>query len=221
MCLRAERNQDWAQEKLNCLVFPQWPQPVFFCGNSKERGTRQLCPSWGSWPLSSSTGHHSMRAVPWDMTMGHSGSLECRGSLREGLSWQLLVPTLPPALEWMPPSLGGTRNGAITHTALKLCISREDRFSCCQGWHNKTSWHKDHIKNNPSLLLSHVCLSATPWHVTHQVALSMEFSRHGYWNGLPFPTLGDLLDPQIEPVSPVFPALAGRFFTTSASVVLF
>ena len=40
------------------------------------------------------------------------------------------------------------------------------------------------------------------------------FSNHGifqqeYWNGLPFPTQGDLPDPGIKPVSPV---LAGGFF---------
>ena len=39
----------------------------------------------------------------------------------------------------------------------------------------------------------------------------MEFSRQEYWIGLPFPTLGDLPNPRIEPRSP---ALAGRFFTT-------
>ena len=41
--------------------------------------------------------------------------------------------------------------------------------------------------------------------------LSMEFSRQGYWNGLPFPPPGDLPDSEIEPASP---ALAGRFFTS-------
>ena len=39
----------------------------------------------------------------------------------------------------------------------------------------------------------------------------MEFSRHEYWSGLPFPSPGDLPDPGIEPASP---ALAGGFFTT-------
>ena len=29
----------------------------------------------------------------------------------------------------------------------------------------------------------------------------MEFSRQGYWSGLPFPSLGDLSDPGIEPRS--------------------
>ena len=39
----------------------------------------------------------------------------------------------------------------------------------------------------------------------------MEFSRGEYWSGFPFPTLEDLRDPGIEPMSPAFPALAGRF----------
>ena len=38
----------------------------------------------------------------------------------------------------------------------------------------------------------------------------MGFSRQEYWNGLPFPTLGDLPSPGIETLSP---ALAGGFFT--------
>ena len=54
----------------------------------------------------------------------------------------------------------------------------------------------------------------TLWTVVHQAPLSMEFSRQEYWNGLPFPTPGDLPYPRIEPVSLASPALAGRFFTT-------
>ena len=42
----------------------------------------------------------------------------------------------------------------------------------------------------------------------------MGFSRQEYWSGLPFPSPGDLPDPEIEPVSPVTPALAGGIFTT-------
>ena len=37
-----------------------------------------------------------------------------------------------------------------------------------------------------------------PWTVAHQALLSKEFSRQEYWNGLPFPTPGDLPDPGIE-----------------------
>ena len=45
----------------------------------------------------------------------------------------------------------------------------------------------------------------------------MEFSRREYWSELPCPPLGDLSDPEIEPTSLTSPALAGGFFTTSAT----
>ena len=56
--------------------------------------------------------------------------------------------------------------------------------------------------------------SVTPWTVDYQAPLFMEFPRQEYWNGLPFPTPGDLPDPGIETASLVSPALVGRFFTT-------
>ena len=56
-----------------------------------------------------------------------------------------------------------------------------------------------------------------PWTVAQQTPLSMEFSRQEYWNGLPFPPLGDLPDPGIKPASLASPALAGGFFTTSTT----
>ena len=54
-------------------------------------------------------------------------------------------------------------------------------------------------------------------YIAHQVPLSMGFSRQEYWSKLPFPTMGDLPDPGIKPVSLMSPALAGGFFTTSAT----
>ena len=45
----------------------------------------------------------------------------------------------------------------------------------------------------------------------------MGFSRQEYWSGWPFPFPGDLPDPGIKPVSPESPALACRFFTSSAT----
>ena len=59
--------------------------------------------------------------------------------------------------------------------------------------------------------LSHVQLFVTPWTVASQVPLSMGFFGEEYWNGLPFPSPGDLPDPGIEPASP---ALMGEFFTS-------
>ena len=48
----------------------------------------------------------------------------------------------------------------------------------------------------------------------------MGISRQEYWSGLPCPSPGDLPDPRIEPASLMSPALAGGFFTTSATVFL-
>ena len=52
---------------------------------------------------------------------------------------------------------------------------------------------------------------------TCQVPLAMGFSRQEYWSGLPCPPSGDLPNPGIAPTSLISPALAGRFFTTSAT----
>ena len=41
----------------------------------------------------------------------------------------------------------------------------------------------------------------------------MEFLRHEYWSGVPFPSLGHPPDPGIELTSLVSPALSGEFFT--------
>ena len=43
-------------------------------------------------------------------------------------------------------------------------------------------------------------------YVTHQAPLSKEFSKQEYWSGLPFPSQGDLPDPEIKPGSPALQA---------------
>ena len=45
----------------------------------------------------------------------------------------------------------------------------------------------------------------------------MGFSRQEYWSGLPYPSPGDLPYPGIKPMSVASLALAGGFFTTSAT----
>ena len=47
-------------------------------------------------------------------------------------------------------------------------------------------------------LLSRVQIFVTPWTVACQAPLCMGFSRQEYWNELPFPSPGDLLNPRIE-----------------------
>ena len=44
------------------------------------------------------------------------------------------------------------------------------------------------INEIKTAMLSHAQLFVTPWTVTHQASLSMEFSRKEYWRRLPFPS---------------------------------
>ena len=55
-------------------------------------------------------------------------------------------------------------------------------------------------------LLSYVQLFAIPWTVAYQGPLSMGFSRQEYWSELPFPSPGDLPNPEIKPRSPTLQA---------------
>ena len=64
-------------------------------------------------------------------------------------------------------------------------------------------------------LLSCVPLFCDPIDCSHQVPLSMAFSRQEYWSELPFPSPGDFPNPGIEPMSFASLALAGGFFTTA------
>ena len=54
--------------------------------------------------------------------------------------------------------------------------------------------------------LSRVWLFETPWTVAYKVHPSVEFSSQEYWSGLPFPSLGGLPNPGIEPGSPAMQA---------------
>ena len=47
---------------------------------------------------------------------------------------------------------------------------------------------------------------ATTWTVACQAALSTGFPRQEYWSGLPFSSLGNLLNPGIQPMSPAWQA---------------
>ena len=60
-------------------------------------------------------------------------------------------------------------------------------------------------------------LFVTLWTVAHQAPLSMGFSRQEYWSGLLCPPPGTLPHPGIELASLKSPALAGGFFTASAT----
>ena len=67
-------------------------------------------------------------------------------------------------------------------------------------------------------MLSCFRLFVTPWMiVAHRAPLSVGFPRQEYWSGFPFPPPGGLPSPGIKPASLTSPALAGGFFTTSAT----
>ena len=58
-------------------------------------------------------------------------------------------------------------------------------------------------------------LIATLCGVPTRLLCPWDYPRQEYWSGLPFPSIGELPKPGIESLSPVSPAMAGRFFTTS------
>ena len=55
------------------------------------------------------------------------------------------------------------------------------------------------------------------WTIARPAPPSMGFSRQEYWSGFPCPPPRELPDPGMEPASLTSPALAGGFFTTSAT----
>ena len=63
----------------------------------------------------------------------------------------------------------------------------------------------------------HIPFFASLWTVAHQAPLSMGFSRQEYWSEMQCSLAGDLPNPGIQPASLFAPALAHRFFTTSAT----
>ena len=91
------------------------------------------------------------------------------------------------------------------------------KWSKMYGWHayavNKILKYASQSKATDywvlkcMLVLSHTQLFATPWTIALESPLSMGFPRQEYWSGLPFPPLGDLPNPGIEPMSSEFPVL--------------
>ena len=54
------------------------------------------------------------------------------------------------------------------------------------------------------MLVAQLCVAL--WTVACEAPLSLEFSRQEYWDGLPFPSPGDLPDPGVETGSPALQA---------------
>ena len=65
----------------------------------------------------------------------------------------------------------------------------------------------ENTMNSGGGLVAKLCPTlAIPWTVACQAPLFMGFSRKEYWSGLPFPSPGDLPNPEIEPGSPALEA---------------
>ena len=66
---------------------------------------------------------------------------------------------------------------------------------------------ESNLKSSVGGLVTQSCLTlATPWTAACQATLSMENARKEYWNGLPFPSPGDLPDSKMGPMSPALQA---------------
>ena len=97
---------------------------------------------------------------------------------------------------------------------------RGDRRICIADSLAYTAETNTEYKATACYALSHfsrVRLCQTPWTVACQAPLSMGFSRQEYWSGLPFPSPGDLPNPETEPASLEVSCIGRRGFTTSAA----
>ena len=105
-------------------------------------------------------------------------------------------------------SKGSSQPRDRTHVSYASCISRQILYH----W---VTWKIIH-----QCVQSHfscVWLCMTLWTVACQAPLSKRFSRQEYWSGLPFPSPGDLPDPESQLTSVESAALTGGFFTTRAT----
>ena len=99
------------------------------------------------------------------------------------------------------------------------------QFSCRQVLYHRLTWE---AKTLTFLIEGEMCMSAESLQscptLRYSVdcspsgSLSMGFSRQEYWSGLPCCSPGNLPNPGTEPASLMFPALPGRFFTSTTTL---
>ena len=98
------------------------------------------------------------------------------------------------AKTWKQPKCPSTdkwvKKMCFIYTMEYYSATKKNEIMSCNGWTQRLS-----------CVLSHSVMSnsATPWTAAHQAPLSMGFSRQECQSVLPFPSSGDLPDPQIEP----------------------
>ena len=113
-----------------------------------------------------------------------------------------------------PDGLQSIQSQRVGHdwvTSLSFKTWKQPMCPSTEEWIKKMWYRQWNIVVVVMCSLSHVWLIMTPWTVAWQPLLSMGFPRHEYWNGLSFPSPGDLPNSGIEPASP---ALASGCFMT-------
>ena len=123
-----------------------------------------------------------------------------------------------------PPASLVTRQITVFHSlhfihCISLPLLERWRLICRNELGNIKNWalSSEHSIARVLSCFSCVRIFATLWTIVCQVSPSMGFSRQEHWSGLPFPPPGNLSNPRIKFVSLMSPALAGGFFTTSAT----
>ena len=146
----------------------------------KSHGWRSLegCSPWGRWGSDMTERPHFHFSLAC-IGEGNSNPLQCSclENPRDGASWWAAVYGVTQSwirLKWLSSST----------------VKADYKRWLPRGWRSE-------VKS-----LSRVRLFATPWTVAYQAPPSIGFSRPEYWNGLPFPSPGDLPNPGIKPVSP-------------------
>ena len=104
-----------------------------------------------------------------------------------------------------------THTHTHTHSGMLLSHKKEQNIAICSNMDGLKDYHakwsqpeKDKYHDITYVKLkslSRVRLFVTPWTIQ-----CLELSRPEYWNGLPFPSPGDLPNPGIEPRSPMLQA---------------
>ena len=90
--------------------------------------------------------------------------------------------------------------GKVKNALLQAGSSQERKQ---YNWERPIVLPSFHFSHTSAHSVAKSCLTlATPWTVACQVPLSMCFPMQEYWSGSSFPSLGDLPNPGIKPMSP-------------------
>ena len=115
-------------------------------------------------------------------------------------------------LQWILPTQE-SKWGLLNCRQILYQLSYERKYSSSLFKTNRrsslTSAYVKSLQSCPTL--------CNPMAIACQAPLSVGFSKHEHWNGLPCPSLGEHPDRAIKPASLRCPALAGMIFTTSTT----